>query len=193
MLVPHTDTKYINALLLNDALLINEIYKNFSGLVKNFVTKNGGSVDDAADIMQEGLMAIYHKARNTDFVLTCPFEAFLFMVCKNLWLMQLRKKSRQPVTNAGDRQYELRDDEIQQTHTAVYNNERYNLLEKSYSILGESCKELLKLAWSGKPLEEVARLMNNSYGYIRKKKSECAGKLAELIKQSPEYKTLAWQ
>ncbi len=192
MHVPHPDTRYVTALLHNDATGINEIYKGFSGVIKNYVIKNGGTIDDAADIMQEGLMVIYHKAMNPAFVLTCPFEAFLYAVCRNLWLTQLRKKSSQPVTNAGDMQYELREDEMQQAEIEDNNNERYKLLEENFAALGDSCRELLKLAWGGKQLEEVAIMMNNSYGYIRKKKSECTAKLIELIKRSPKYKNLAW-
>lgn len=154
--------------------------------------QNGGSEADACDIMQEGLVAVYYKATDGNFVLTCPFEAFLLSICKRQWLMHLRSKGRQPVTNAGDMQYELREEEIQHIAEAVTNNERYKLLDEKFYLLGDACRQLLQLAWSGKPLDEVALLLNNSYGYIRKKKSECIGKLAALIKNSPHYKNLAW-
>ena len=189
---PHADTKYIEALVNNNTELISEIYTRFAIKIKLLVLQNGGSETDADDIMQDALVAVYHKAVTGNFVLTCPFEAFLYTVCKNLWLMQLRKKSRQPVTNSGEAQYDMGTDVFKEAEAVIKNNERRLLLEKKFEQLGEGCRKVLELAWSGKPLEEVAALLNNTYAYIRKKKSECMGKLSELIKQSPEYKTLLW-
>lgn len=66
---------------------------------------NSASGDDAADMMQDGLLAIYQRAKETALVLTCPFEAYVYTVCRNLWLMQLRKTSRNPVTIMDVEQY----------------------------------------------------------------------------------------
>ncbi|HRH48474.1 MAG TPA: sigma-70 family RNA polymerase sigma factor [Panacibacter sp.] len=189
---PHPDTKYIEALVNNNTELLSEIYTRFAGKIKLLVLQNAGSETDADDIMQDALVAIYHKAVTGNFMLTCPFEAFLYTICKNLWLMQLRKKSRQPVTNSGDAQYETGTDVFKEAEAVINNNKRRLLLEKKFEQLGEGCRKVLELAWSGKPLDEVAALLNNTYAYIRKKKSECMGKLSALIKQSPEYKTLLW-
>ena len=109
---PHADTKYIKALVNNNTELLSEIYTRFAGRIKIMVLQNAGSETDAADIMQDALIAVYYKAVTGNFVLTCPFEAFLYTICKNLWLMQLRKKSRQPVTNNGDAQYDTGTDGI---------------------------------------------------------------------------------
>ncbi|CAN5286344.1 N/A [soil metagenome] len=189
---PHSDTKYIDALINNNTQLLDEVYIRFAGKIKLMVIQNAGTASDADDIMQDALVAIYHKAAAGNFVLICPFEAFLYTVCKNLWLMQLRKKSRQPVTKSGDTQYDIGTDVFNEAEIVIHNNERRLLLEKKFDQLGEGCRKVLELAWSGKPLEEVAALLNNTYAYIRKKKSECMGKLSELIKQSPEYKALLW-
>ncbi len=189
---PHLDTKYIQALINNNTQLLDEIYTRFAGKIKLMVVQNTGTETDADDILQDALVAIYYKAASGNFILTCPFESFLYTVCKNLWLMQLRKKSRQPVTNSGDAQYDTGTDVFKEAEAVINNNERRILLEKKFDQLGEGCRKVLELAWSGKPLEEVAALLNNTYAYIRKKKSECMGKLSELIKQSPEYKALLW-
>ncbi|PZQ77262.1 MAG: sigma-70 family RNA polymerase sigma factor, partial [Flavobacterium johnsoniae] len=39
-------------------------------------------------------------------------------------------------------------------------------------------------------MEEVARQLNVTYGYVRKKKSLCTGQLTEMIQQSNRYKSL---
>ena len=58
--------------------------------------------------------------------------------------------------------------------------------------LGDSCRQLLQLSWSGKPMDEVAMMLEVSYGYVRKKKSECMAKLISLVKRSSQYNALKW-
>jgi hypothetical protein len=41
-------------------------------------------------------------------------------------------------------------------------------------------------------MEEVAKIMNITYGYARKRKSECMAKLIMMVKQSSQYKSLKW-
>ena len=49
---------------------------------------------------------------------------------------------------------------------------------------------MLKLSWAGNGMDKVAELLNVSYGYARKKKSECMKRLTTLIKESSEYKQI---
>jgi DNA-directed RNA polymerase specialized sigma24 family protein len=98
----HPDQRYVTALLNNDAALIDEIYKSCARQVKSYICFNNGSEDDAADIFQEALIDIYHQAKNKDLQLTCPFNAFVFLVCKRKWFNELKKRSLLPVTNNAD-------------------------------------------------------------------------------------------
>jgi len=41
-------------------------------------------------------------------------------------------------------------------------------------------------------MDEVAELLNVTYGYARKKKSECIGKLIKIVQQSSQFKSLKW-
>ncbi len=88
----HPDQKYFNGLLNNDLTVQEELYKKFSGKIKWMVLKNKGTETVAADIFQEVLLSIYHRAKIKNFTLTCPFDAFLYVVCRNKWLKELRKR-----------------------------------------------------------------------------------------------------
>src|SRR5690606_3743689 len=90
----HPDQRYIAALLANDAKVIGEIYERFANGVKAFVINNSGTIEDAKDIFQEGLIAICHQARKPGFELTCPFWAYLHLVCRGKWLNELKKRKR---------------------------------------------------------------------------------------------------
>ena len=50
---------------------------------KNYILRNSGNESDAADIFNEGLMAIMRRARRGALQLTCPFGAYLMMVCRS--------------------------------------------------------------------------------------------------------------
>ena len=60
------------------------------------------------------------------------------------------------------------------------------MLEK----MGDACRKLIKLSFSIKSMEEVARKMDVSYAYARKKKSLCVGKLTKMVQESAQYQTL---
>ncbi len=87
---PHPEHRYVEALLNNDGKLVEEIYRKYSGKMAAFIKKNQGSSDDARDIFQEALITIMKQARKKDFVLTCPFEAYLYLVCRGKWLNELK-------------------------------------------------------------------------------------------------------
>lgn len=189
----HPDQKYINALLDNDASMLDELYQKFSGKIKWMILQNNGSETDAADIFQDALISIYKKARSGDFVLTCPLEAFLYLVCKNKWLNVLSKRKTQKVTITDTEGFNhIGDDQFKQAEDCVLQDERRMLLADKISELGDSCRKILNLSWSGLAMDEVARHLNVSYAYARKKKSECMARLVSLVKQSPRFNTLKW-
>lgn len=188
----HPDHRYIIALLENDAAVIEEIYRKYADKIKWMILKNNGNENDAADIFQESLVAIYNKARTQDFALTCPFEAFLYLVCKKKWINELNKRKRHGVTFTDTAGYTTGEDSFQQASLTVQQDDRKTLLLEKFAELEEGCRRLLQLSWSGKAMDEVAAILNVTYGYARKKKSECMAKLVKLVQQSPRFNSLKW-
>lgn len=188
----HPDHKYIEALAQNDSVLIEEIYRRFAEGIKRMVVKNSGSETDAADLFQEVLMELHQKATKQHFVLTCPFEAFLHLVCRNRWINKLDKMKRRSVTITGNEGFDVNENVAENYEALLVQEKRKNLVEEKLAGLGEGCRDLLSLSWSGKPLQEVAVMLNFSYAYVRKKKTECMGKLISLVKEAPGFSALKW-
>lgn len=189
----HPDQKYVTALLANDASVLDELYEKFSGKIKWMILQNNGNETDAADIFQDALLSIYNKAKTGDFTLTCPMEAFLYLICKNKWLNVLNKRKTQKVTNTDTEGFNyIGEDNFRLAEDCVLQQERSNLLTEKLALMGESCKNLLKLSWSGISMDEVAKQLNVTYAYARKKKSECMAKLISLVKESPKFNSLKW-
>ncbi|QMU30543.1 RNA polymerase sigma factor [Adhaeribacter radiodurans] len=187
----HSDQKYIEALVTNDRILLEEIYRKFAGKIKGMVLKNNGTETDAADIFQEALVSIYRKARDQNFELLCPFEAFLYLICKNLWLKELSKRKLLPVQFDEDGM-DLGDDSVKLAEECMVQEQRMQLLHEKVAELGDSCQQLLRLSWEGKSMEEVAQILGMTYGYARKKKAGCMEKLITLVKQAPQFSFLKW-
>lgn len=189
----HPDKKYITALLTNDEPLLKELYEKCFGKIKNFVTHNHGTADDAWDLLQEAMLSIYYKIKRQPFTLTCPFDAFIYIVCRNLWIKELRKKRLNGVTVSMDEVYTFQGmDNLALAEEYNLQQERRKLFMEKLNELGEGCRQLLEQNWRGFHLNEVAVKLNISYAYARKKKTECMAKLVSLMRQSPQYDQLKW-
>ena len=186
---PHQDHKYIEALLKNDSRVLNELYKKYSGKIVGYVTKNSGSFDDAQDVIQETLITIYHQAKDKNFILTCPFDAYFYLLCKRKWLNVLNKKGIKRVTILEEITYITDEQEILANETELF-EKRSLLFEEKLIELGGKCKELLDVAFKIKKMQKVAELLGLTYSYARKKKSECLGKLTEMVKNASSYSNL---
>lgn len=186
----HIDNRYIIALRNNDTIVIEEIYKKYSSKIKGLIVNNNGDENDAADIFQDALVYIYNRALNSNFYLTCPFEAYLYMVCKNKWLNEIEKRKNKKVTFVEESGFNKNTTDEDGISLMQAKEDRFNLIDNAVAQIGEGCAKLLKLSWQGFGMEEVGQKLNMTYAYVRKKKSECMGKLVEFVKKEPDYKTL---
>ena len=186
----HPDQQYITALLNNDAPLIEEVYVKYAEKIKWMVVKNNGDVNDAADLFQEALVDIFRRASERDFILTCPFESFLYVICKNKWITELDKRKRQKIILVDDMEFTDNGTNFQQFSECTRQQERNALLEEKIAELCNGHRNLLQLSWSGRKMNEVAVLLNVTYGYARKKKSECMAKLKRMVECSPKFNNL---
>jgi RNA polymerase sigma factor (sigma-70 family) len=183
----HADQKYIQALLTNNHTILTEIYKKFSKKVISYVQKNNGDAEDARDVIQETLITIYQQAREKKLVLTCPFDAYFFLLCKRRWLNKLKVKKGVTISDEASFIPDESTDMVLETELFESKN---RLFETKFKELGDKCQEVLRWSFKLPSMEEVAAKLNVTYGYVRKKKSLCLGQLTDLIRQSPEYKKL---
>lgn len=185
----HIDQKYVQALLKNDNKLIAEIYSKFAPKVVGYIQKNSGDESTARDIIQEALITIYDQAKTKGLQLTCPFDAYFFLICKRKWLNFIKKNKpagvtiNEEITSIGAQAQQQADE------TALY-DDRASLFNAMLEKMGDACRKLLKLSFSITSMEEVARKMEVSYAYARKKKSLCVGKLTKMVQESAQYQTL---
>ncbi|MBQ4803315.1 sigma-70 family RNA polymerase sigma factor [Aquimarina sp. MMG015] len=182
----HSDQKYIQALLDNDSIVLKEVYQKFAPKVVNYIKKNSGDDSNAQDIIQETLITIYNQAREKKLILTCPFDAYFFLLCKRKWLNELKKNSVNKVT-INEEVVSINDENMQYVEETMIFEAKNALFAEIFNELGNACKELLKATFSIKSMEKVAEKLGQSYGYVRKKKSLCIGQLTKMMQSSPKY------
>jgi RNA polymerase sigma factor (sigma-70 family) len=185
----HEDQKYVDGLLKNNSFIIQAIYDKFVPKVINYIKQNSGDADKAQDVIQDTLITIYNQASEKKLQLTCPFDAYFFLLCKRKWLNELKKSSNKEVTI--NEEVLSINDEAQELafETSVF-GEKQALFKEMFQKLGTACKDLLKATFKIKPMEEVAKSLGVTYAYARKKKSLCIGKLTELVRESPKFNQL---
>ncbi|WP_027879496.1 RNA polymerase sigma factor [Mesoflavibacter zeaxanthinifaciens] len=185
----HEDQKYIDGLVNNNSFIIQAIYDKFVPKVINYVKQNSGDEEYAQDVVQDTIITIYNQAIQKNLQLTCPFDAYFFLLCKRKWLNTLKKINNKEVTI--NEEVLSKDDDAAQFvfETSIFENKQ-NLFNQMFDQLGKACKDLLNATFKIKSMEEVAASLNVSYAYARKKKSLCIGQLTKMVQESPTFNQL---
>jgi RNA polymerase sigma factor (sigma-70 family) len=187
--VIHPDQIYIEGLANNNSAIIQSIYKKFVPKVVSYIRNNSGDEDQAQDVVQEIMILLFNQAKANKLQLTCPFDAYFFLLCKRKWLNELKKASNKGVTIDEDFTSNNEPTAEMVTETEAF-EEKQQLFDAMFQKLGDKCQELLKLSFTIKSMEEVAEKLNVTYGYVRKKKSLCTGQLTQWIQETNRFKSL---
>lgn len=155
-------------------------------MIRLMITQMGGTVEDAKDVFQDGLIIMLEKIDNNELVLRCKFKTFLYSICENLWKAVLMKRK------ASENYIHRRiDTDSEKDFTEVYDNELYqNIFEDVYETLDPVSRQILKLYWQDYSPKEIAVKLGYTYGYVRKKKCESQGELIKKLLKHPQYKLI---
>lgn len=173
----HTDHHFIQALRRNDPAGIREIYNRFSAEAARWIANNNGTPEDARDVFQEAVVALYEKARNPDFVLTCPLGALLYVIYSRKWVDRLRAKKRESEVRIQEEsryQLETRDDVLDLAEQALAAERDHQRLTSAFRQLSELCQKMLGMLAEGlSALETAEKLALNSVDTLYRRKNAC--------------------
>lgn len=164
----------------NDSKAIEAIYKDNFSMVQAFVLNNNGSYDDARDVFQEAMIALYEKAQSESFVLTCQIKTYVYSICRRLWLKKLQQLGRfsNQVDNLDETVPVEEDLEIHEKRNA-----EFAIMDRAMKSLGEPCKSLLEGYYlKKKGMQELAA----EFGYTnadnaKNQKYKCLMRLKKLF------------
>lgn len=182
------NTHYLNGISTRNSRVIQEIYKDILPGITSWVRQNGGNQDDAKDLFQEMILSIYKKQRDGDFKLTCTFWSYALVVCRNLWFAKNRKTDRIKYVDEIDSERVSLEPDMQET---IEQQEQLKVYRKHFEQLSEKCQQILSMFFAKVKMGEIARKLNTSESFIKKKKFTCKEDLVGRIKSDPIYEELS--
>lgn len=182
----HPDHQYLLAFRAGDYSKLEELYGSQARTVASWVVQNNGSIADAEDVFQEGVIALCQKAQDESFVLTCPIGALLFSICRNKWLNRLRKNNREAEVRKAQA-VQLPHENIVQNDLEAVEEEaiRQQKLDKAFQQLSPLCQKLLRLLSAGAASQEVAEALEmTNANTVYRRKNACIERWRHLFQSA---------
>jgi RNA polymerase sigma factor (sigma-70 family) len=185
----HSDQQLLAALRRQDAATLENIVRQYRPRVIAQICGQGGTEEEAKDIFQEAMVAIFLKSQDPGFRLTSSFYTFLYAICQNLWLKKIREKKRHNSVRLEDAGVLQAGDDAQQV---IEHSERHSFFMKKFNELGEKCRELLRLSIiEERSADEIMQTLGfGSLEYLYKRKSNCKDELTRLVRQDVQFNEL---
>jgi len=186
----YNEKEIIAAFLEDQGGVLRSLYKDTYPLILRLVVGNKGSENDAKDIMQEAFLIVLTKIREDNFSLRCEFNTYIYAICKNLWLKNLRNTKYQDhkivdLNQISDLDYFVSFEKEYKL------NSQYFIFRTHFHSLSQLCKDILLMFFDKKSFVEIAEVLKlANYEYARKKKYKCKKTLIDRIKKDPSYKNL---
>lgn len=154
----------------NDKILVT-LYKNLP-MIRKMILTNGGKVEDAEDVFQEALVVLCMNVKKPDFKLTSQLSTYLYSICRFMWKDELKKKNKMNFTYVDTIKDTIDENAIEE---AIRKEEESKMAENIINSLGDRCKELLALFYTGQmKLKDIAVKMGyNSEATAKNQKYKC--------------------
>jgi RNA polymerase sigma factor (sigma-70 family) len=185
----YTNQEILAGICNRDRAVLAQLYQDYFPMVTNFVVKNTGTTEEAKDIFHDALTSIFEKTREAPLHIHCSFKTYLYAICKNLWLMVLRKKRTAAKMTVDT---ESTEDMGQAMAEDMLQYQQRQLYKKYFLNLGTDCQKILKLFLEGESLKSIADLMGFTEKYAKKRKYVCQKQLIEAIEQDDLYQELSY-
>jgi len=160
-----------------------ELYTDNRKAVTALVKRNGGSSDDADDVLQESLVLFWERVRTGKFTYSARLSTFIYAVARNIWLRKLAR-ARKEVTLQVESD-DPPDEDLSPLEQAM-ENEQTQIVQRALERLGEPCKKLLLLYyWEELPMEAIAAQLGLANADTAKsKKYQCKKALERIIRET---------
>ena len=186
-MVIKNDVDYLEGLRTGDEKVIRVVYTVLFSKVRYFVIKNEGRKEDAEEVFQNALYQIITRLRVSNIEIKSSFEAYFFVVCRNLWRKELNSKKKW-VRN--DEIIALNSEESDYSQSIIA-QERWDLFEEKLQLLSPNCKELLKDYFKKVSYNDIIKKFNYASENVAFQRIfKCKKRLGDLIKKDNNYTKL---
>jgi RNA polymerase sigma factor (sigma-70 family) len=169
-----------------DEEVLKHVYKHYFPMVRYFILRNHGSEEDAQDVFQEAVVAVFQRVRRRRLELDCSFKTYFYSVVRHIWLQYLeRHKVRYEFSDL--------DEYIIMEEPDIYDDlkDKKAIYQRHFLDLTELCRKVLLMFMDKVPFEEIATTLGyKGRQYAIKRKYECMKSLINRVSADPEYKKL---
>jgi len=179
------DRELIEGLLRRDRKILMLFYQEFFPVIEKHVLLNSGNKDDAKDLFQEVLVALYRNFGQKNARLTTDLKSYIFVIGQKMWYKELRFRKRY---HARLEDFQKLDPWKESEMDKYLEQKRFSLYQKHIVKLPEDCRKLFKFISEKITIEDLKKKMDFSSGeYTKRRKYMCIQKLIKLIKEDPDF------
>lgn len=175
-LPPACEQPLLSALRAGSPQVYAELYRQCRPTITRFIQLNNGRAEDAVDVLQDAMIVLFRNVQKPGFTLRCKASTYLYSVCRQLWLYQLRQQK--PTTDIAG-YVEILPEE---THTAAMAAD--DLVNRALQRLDARSRDLLTdYYYKNLSLTEITEhhhLPNANCAKVRK--FRCLQRLKEVVK-----------
>ena len=174
----NSDNDIVNEIKRGNEKALVTLYKQNLNAIKKFVLNNSGTIDEAQDVMQETLIAVWQNVAKPEFLLNVKLSTYVFSIAKNQWYKQLKKKTRFKVVDVAITE-NIRADEAPML---MYDTK---IVSDYVNKLDETCRRLLMYFYfDGLDMNTIAEQMGFANSdTVKSKKYQCFKKLETSVKE----------
>jgi DNA-directed RNA polymerase specialized sigma24 family protein len=157
--------------------LFTGLYKRVFPAVARYVSRMGGSFDEARDIFQDALVIYYEKQATASLAVKTNEQAYIMGVAKHLWAKRFKDQLKNTPLHVLGNSLEIPETE----NFDAADEKLMHYLETA----GQKCMEILRaFYYDNLPVNTIARL----FGYAGERsataqKYKCMEKVRETVKQ----------
>jgi RNA polymerase sigma factor (sigma-70 family) len=178
-----TDREIYEGLKRSDRTVLRHVYRQYFRGVDRYVREHGGGGEDALDVFQDSVVALYLQVQKGTFQLREDgrLGTYLFAIGKNVWRAKWRKRGKLPVVAL---EPDIAVLEVEADDALIG---RVEGLQSAFDSLGHRCRRLLRLYYYEKlSLRQIAELMTITERTAKNTKYRCMQTLRSKLKPTDD-------
>lgn len=150
------------------------------------VRSNSGTAHESEDLYIDGILRLMEIVDRRGFRLDCQLPSLLYAICEKKWKLILKK--RQIAENYHKRKLDTSPED--DFTDCIDKSLKLKIFWESFEKLKDDCQRLMRSYFQELSPEIIARILDYSDGYLRKRKCLCHKSLMKIVCAHPEYKQI---
>ena len=167
-----------------DREAFRSLFEHFSPRIKGFMLRAGCSADEAEEIAQNTLIAVWRKANQFDPA-SAGAAAWIFTIARNLRIDSLRRLSRTGQLS-DDAEFKSRPDEAESADVIISRVEDAVRVNAAIERLSDEQSRVIRLSFiEGRPHPEIASLLGIPLGTVKSRIRLAMSRLRDFLDEEP--------